>query len=81
MLATYLRKLSGDVNPGTECGPTNPPSEKAPGVKLTTNAGIEKLREDAEVAMRSGKMNTAIKLINQRFELEHGIKPTQNRGG
>lgn len=69
---SYLLKGANPGKPGAEFGPTSPSGDNAPGVKLTGAAAIEKLKGQAEVAMRAGKMNTAVKLMNQKYELEHG---------
>ena len=55
-------------------GPTNPPSANWPKPKERTQGKIERLKQQAGEFMKSGKMSAAIKLYNQAWEKERGIK-------
>ena len=55
-------------------GPTNTPSDKWPKPKLRTKDRISNMKRDSVEAMKKGRVTEAIKLYNQAWENERGIK-------
>lgn len=76
---SYLLKGATVEKPGAEFGPTSPASENGPQVKMTDAGHIDKLKAQATVLQRAGKMNAANKLYDQAWRLENRI-PKQEGG-
>ncbi len=58
-------------------GPTNPPSSNWPKPKSRAKDRIDGLKEQANAAIRSGRVAEAVKLYNQAWEMERGIRRTK----
>ena len=75
----YLVKGSQGGQEKASYGPTSPASSSWPKPKFRTKDQVERLKHQSNEAMRSGKLAAAVRLYNQAWEIERGIK--KPRGG
>jgi len=62
-------------------GPTNPASNNWPRPKFRTKDQIDRMKQQSNEAMRSGRVSEAVRLYNQAWEMERGIKKGNKEEG
>ena len=70
----YLVRGQSDSQDMAGFGPTNPASSNWPKPKFRTKDQIDRMKQQSNEAMRSGRVSEAVRLYNQAWEMERGIK-------
>lgn len=73
----YLLKKPKENQEIASFGPTNPASDNWPKPKFRTKDQIDRLKQQSNEALSAGKVAAAIRLYNQAWEMERGIKKPQ----
>jgi hypothetical protein len=70
----YLVRGQSDSQDMAGFGPTNPASSNWPRPKFRTKDQIDRMKQQSNEAMRSGRVSEAVRLYNQAWEMERGVK-------